>query len=146
MSNEQTATTTITNVVEKAREKARLILRAFKINEIKNHIVKTEGSTARAEKAIPGYEKEVARAVYAHDQLDENNPDYEDMKEKSSKRVENAEKALESAQKTAEKTKETNDRAITEYNNRIKKWENGENKVDLSEMGALANEIIRETA
>lgn len=158
--NDETPTTkTLRERTQTFRDKATRLLRMEKINQVLQMIFGFNRNISRLEKDVENLTKEetnaekiVTRAEYKMSKLDENDPDYEEKKEKAVEFIKTEEKRQETVLedinneiKRMNKNIETSKKSIENLDEKIEAIESGESKVSIDEVNDLADSLIKKS-
>lgn len=154
-------------LVKSARNAARDVLRSEKVSALIGYIrnqkakitvIETtiERANERNAKLITGLEKAIEVVKYETRIAEEtNHPEFETIKEMNDEKLEMLNSDLEAQkkvdaeqaerlQKELEATTEAVNEKVTEYEEKIEKWNTGESKVDYERMTSMAIDLVRQ--
>ncbi len=143
MGNEDKAQTetngvSLSGVVDKVRVIARDGLRLQNIANLKSDLLQLNLTKEESEKYIKSLDKEIARSEYQLKKVDEENPDAEVIKENRTNEIADYKQRQENVKKDIAKI----DEQIADVNARIVKWENGESKVQMSNLDEETKRLL----
>lgn len=128
--------------VQKARNKARNILRMTIINSILTRIYELKKAKERTEKELSKINKPVERIGFRLSQLVESDPDFETKKADLETSLKEAKEYAESEEDRLKKEAEGYEKAIAKDEETIEQYESGEKKVSIADVTDLASRLI----
>ena len=136
---------TLRNIVQGFRETARDILRMENINELLLELFQVEKELTRTEKILNKIGDETARTTYKLNQLDPEDPDFNEKKERTEKQVEIVIENDKRLKENTEKYIVEIEKEIVLTNERISDYETGKTKINIETIQELSNKMIIES-
>jgi L-lactate utilization protein LutB len=133
---------TLASKVQSFRDKAREILRMKAINRIMQEKFNVSKEISGYPESLEDAKKNVLRVDYKLGKLDEENPDFEDMKKDLEDTKEYAIKNVDELTEMVAKKEKYIAETIAKLDEKIAAYESGEKKVSIDEVNALAEQMI----
>lgn len=136
---------TLRNIVQEFRKTARDILRMENINNLLLGLFEVEKELTKTEKVLKEIGKQTARRTYELSQLDPEDPDFNEKKERTEKRIEITVENDKRLKENTEKYIVELNKEIVSTNEKISDYETGKAKISIEAIQELSNKMISES-